>query len=254
MRWGEGDVHRPTLSEGQLRRSLATADPEPVIALLEPMVTTERRDRIRAVLARRLDSVTVVLDALHDPHNGAAVVRSCDAFGVARIHALERTEPFAASGAVAKGAQHWIEVVGHATAAELVAALDRSGHQLVGAHPAGSLEPADLAAIDRVALVLGNEHAGIGVDLLEACVQRVQVPMRGFVESLNLSVTAAVLLAAATTGRAGDLPARRARRLYAAALVHSVDRSPEILAARGILKELHPSKISRRSPTEEHED
>jgi tRNA (guanosine-2'-O-)-methyltransferase len=218
---------------------LDRTDPEPIVALLEPMVTSKRRHRIREVLAGRLDSVTVVLDSLHDPHNGAAVIRSCDAFGVARVHALEQTEPFVASGAVAKGSQHWVDVVGYPNVDELVRALRASEHQLVAAHPEGALVPADLTTIDRPALVLGNEHAGIGSELLDACELGVRVPMRGFVESLNLSVTAAVLLSAATAGRPGDLPSPEARRRYAAALVHTVPRSLEILAARGI--QLAPS-------------
>jgi tRNA (guanosine-2'-O-)-methyltransferase len=234
MRRCSEDVQEPSLDGRQLQGALDRADPEPIVALLEPMVTSQRRNRIREVLAGRLDSVTVVLDSLHDPHNGAAVIRSCDAFGVARVHALEQKEAFVASGAVAKGSQHWVDVVGHRSVDGLLRAVRASAHQLVAAHPGGDLEPADLATIDRVALVLGNEHAGIGSDLLDACRARVRVPMRGFVESLNVSVTAAVLLSAATAGRSGDLPALSSRRLYAAALVHTVPRSLEILAARGI--------------------
>jgi len=234
MRRCSEDVHEPSLGGRRLQRALDRADPEPIVALLEPMVASRRLNRIREVLAGRLDSVTVVLDSLHDPHNGAAVIRSCDAFGVARVHALEHKETFVASGAVAKGSQHWVDVIGHRSVEALLRSLEASAHQLVAAHPDGDLEPADLATIDRPALVLGNEHAGIGSELLHACRARVRVPMRGFVESLNVSVTAAVLLSSATAGRSGDLPALSSRRLYAAALVHSVPRSLEILAARGI--------------------
>ena len=67
-----------------LRRAFESIDPEPVIALLEPLCSEERRARLSEVLAARLGSVTLVMDAPHDPHNGAAVLRSCDAFGVPR--------------------------------------------------------------------------------------------------------------------------------------------------------------------------
>ena len=234
MRRCSEDVQEPSLGGRGLQRALARTDPEPIVELLEPMVTPKRCNRIRQVLAGRLDSVTVVLDSLHDPHNGAAVIRSCDAFGVARVHALEHKETFVASGAVAKGSQHWVDVVGHRSVDGLLRSLRASAHQLIATHPDGDLEPPDLASIDRLALVLGNEHAGIGGELLDACAACVRVPMRGFVESLNVSVTAAVLLSAATAGRSGDLPPSAARRLYAAALVHSVPRSLEILSARGI--------------------
>lgn len=244
MRHPAGGEAPQALARGPLREALRRTAPEPIIELLEPLVTTARRERIRTVLARRLDSVTVVLDSLHDPHNGAAVVRSCDAFGVATVHALEQREPFVAARTVAKGAEHWVEVVGHRSPAELSAAMAASAHRLVAAHPEGEMDPSELATVDRVALVLGNEHAGIGSELLRSCRGRVRVPMRGFVESLNVSVTAAVLLAAATAHRPGDLPPSRQRRLYAEALVHSVSRAPEILMARGIALEWPPGSSS----------
>ena len=78
-----------------------------------------------------------------------------------------------------------------------------------------------------------------------ACTTRVRVPMRGFVESLNVSVTAATLLAYATAGRPGDLDPARARRLYARWLALTVPRSLDILAARGILLPLAPAPAER---------
>ncbi len=81
----------------------------------------------------------------------------------------------------------------------------------------------------KVALVLGNERDGICDELLAACSRSVRVPMRGFVESLNVSVTAAILLAAATSGRAGDLPPDVRRRFYARCLYLSVAHAEEVL-------------------------
>ncbi len=209
-------------------------DPEPIIALLEPLASAERCARLGEVIAARLDSVVMVMDAPHDPHNGAAVMRSCDAFGVHQLHVVERTEPFAASNAVAKGTERWVDIHPHPSVASAVAALARSGHELVGTHPAGELTPPDLAGIPRLALVMGNEHDGICEALMAACRRRVRVPMRGFVESLNVSVTAAILLSHATASRPGDVSALARRRLYARGLVLSVPRALDILAARGI--------------------
>ncbi len=202
-----------------------------MIAALEPLCTEERRARLCEVLAGRLGSVTVVMDAPHDPHNGAAVLRSCDAFGVMRVHVVERAEPFAAAAAVARGAEQWVDVIPHASAAAAIEAV--AGFTLVATHPAGELVPGDLAAIPRLALVMGNEHDGICRELEAACSARVRVPMRGFVESLNVSVTAATLLSYATR-RPGDLDPADARRIYARWLALSYDRSLDVLAARGI--------------------
>lgn len=220
--------------QARLRDYFEGCDPEPIVAILEPLATEARRARLQGVFAERIGSVTLVMDAPHDPHNGAAVMRSCDAFGVPTIHVVERVAPFEASGAVAKGTERWVDVVGHGDVPSAVTALHEGGFELVGTHPEGELVPSDLAAVPRLALVMGNEHDGICEALAAACTRRVRVPMRGFVESLNVSVSAAILLARATEGRAGDLSPLRRRRLYARGLAHSVPRALDILAAHGI--------------------
>jgi tRNA (guanosine-2'-O-)-methyltransferase len=198
--------------------ALERDDPERVIRTLEPFVGERRRARIQAVLAERLASVVVAFESPHDPHNGAAVIRSCEAFGVQTLHVLEQNERFVSAGAVSKSAEKWIDVVTHPTNVAGAAAIRAQGYEMVATHPDGSLLPADLASIPRLCIVLGNERDGIGADLMEACTRAVRVPMRGFVESLNVSVTAAILLSAATAGRQGDLPEHDRRRLYARGL------------------------------------
>jgi tRNA (guanosine-2'-O-)-methyltransferase len=217
-----------------LREAFEAVDPEPVIALLEEMVSERRKERILRVLAERLACVCVLMDAPHDPHNGAAVIRSCEAFGVQRLHVVERDHRFEVSNAVAKGAERWVDVIAHGDAETAVAELARERFVLVGTHPQGSLLPEALSGIGRLALVMGNEHDGISEAIDAACHAHVRVPMRGFVESLNVSVTAAIVLSQATAGRAGDLSEGERRRLYARALVLTVPRALEILAARGI--------------------
>jgi len=217
-----------------VRAAAGVADSEIIIRILEPLATPERRQRIQQVLAARLEAVTLILDSPHDPHNAAAVLRSCDAFGVSRVHVVERHEAFLASHAVAKGSERWVETVVHPNAASALAATRASGHRLIATHPTGELEPSELASVPRLALVIGNEHGGIEPDLSAACHSRVRVPMRGFVESLNLSVSAAILLCFATAGRPGDLPVAEQRKLYARGLVQSVPRAEDILRASGV--------------------
>jgi tRNA (guanosine-2'-O-)-methyltransferase len=205
-------------------------DAERVIRTLEPLVLDARRERLLAVAERRLGSVAVVFDAPHDPHNGAAVVRSCEAFGVHAVHVVESREPFLVATTVARSAEKWVDLRLHPSPGPAIDAVRRSGLELVAARADGELMPGDLARIPRLALVLGNERDGIGEELLGACRQSVRVPMRGFVESLNVSVSAAILLAAATAGRAGDLPEPERRRFYARCLYLSVAHAEEVLA------------------------
>ncbi len=210
----------------------ATWTVEGVIETLEPLATDERRLRIQSVVEQRLGSVTVLLDAPHDPHNGSAVMRTCDAFGVPTVHVLPRVERFLIARRITKGTERWLEVHHHASADAAAEHLKAQGFELVATHPQGELTPPDLAHIPRLALLLGNEHEGICAELKVHAKRAVRIPMRGFVESLNVSVAAAVLLSAATQGRTGDLPHSEQRRLYARALFRSVPRAQEILAAK----------------------
>lgn len=218
----------------RLLRAIERLDAAAVCRILEPFATLPRRERVLAVLASRLDSVTVLMDAPHDPHNGGAVIRSCDAFGVQRLHVVERKETFLAARSVSRGSQQWVDVQTYTRPADAIARLRASGHELVATHPEGELLPSDLAAIPRLALVLGNERDGITEELTAACGRSVRVPMRGFAESLNVSVTGAILLRCATEGRPGDLSETDVAFFYARALVLTLPHSAEMLAAHGI--------------------
>jgi tRNA (guanosine-2'-O-)-methyltransferase len=230
-------------AQHKLVASLDGLDPVRIARVLEEFVRPERAARLRAVFATRVDAVTVVMDAPHDPHNGAAVVRSCDAFCVQRLHVVERLERFLASNSVARGSERWVDVRTYPGVEGAVAALAASGHELVATHPEGDLLPQDVASLPRVALVLGNERTGIAERLRAACRHSVRIPMRGFAESLNVSVTAAILIQHATSGRPGDLPGAEQELLYARALVLTVPHAPEILAAKGVRVEVPPELL-----------
>jgi tRNA (guanosine-2'-O-)-methyltransferase len=219
----------PPLEES--RKLLAGLTPAAAIAILEPLAGERRRARILEVVNARVGNVTLLMDAPHDPHNGAAVIRSADAFGLPEIHVVPRNEPFLIGRRVTQGTERWVEVLQHASPAVAVDSLRARGFELVATHPKGELVPEDLARVGRLCLILGNEHDGICEALASAASRTVRIPMRGFVESLNVSVAAALLLRAATLGRTGDLSDEERERLYAVGLVRSVPRGSEILAA-----------------------
>jgi len=206
-------------------------NPENVIRVLEPLAEARRKARILEVTRARVGSVTVLMDMPRDPHNGAAVVRSADAFGVPEVNVVLRDEAFLVGHRVAQGTERWVDVVQHRTPEEAVASLRSRSFRLIATHPQGKLTPRDLPSIERLCLVLGNEHDGISEALSTAADESVRIPMRGYVESLNLSVAAAVLLAAALDGRPGDLTPEEERRWYAVGLFRSVPRAEEILGA-----------------------
>jgi tRNA (guanosine-2'-O-)-methyltransferase len=202
-----------------------------VVELLGPLAGEERAKTIAERVAARIGSVTLLMDAPYDPHNAAAALRSCDAFGVPELHVVPRAEGFALGRKVTRGTERWVDVVTHESAEAATRALLERGFELVATHPKGDLVPEDLRQIPRVCLVMGNEHDGIRKSLEQAATRAVRIPMRGFVESLNLSVAAALLLSAATAGRKGDLSDEERSALYATGLLRSVPRATEILAA-----------------------
>lgn len=210
----------------------ARFDREQVIDALEQWVTPERRARLVQVLDARVSSVTLLMDAPHDPHNAAAVVRTCEAFGLPEIHIVPRAEEPLMARSVSRGAEHWVDVTIHPNANAAVQSLRAHGFTLVSTHPNGELTKEDLAKLPRVALLLGNEHDGLRQELTQAADHSVRIPMRGFVESLNVSVAAAVLLSAATEQRPGDLSPDAKRTLYARGLYRSLPRARDFLIAR----------------------
>ena len=205
------------------------ADVGTIVAALDPFLTDERRRRIAEVIAARTRSVVPVLDGLIDPHNVAAVLRSADAFGVQEVHLLTGPEGFVASRRVAQGADRWIDVIEHPSAAACVQALHASGHKVYVAAMNGTLEPAQLALEAKVAIVFGNEHAGVSPEMQALADGTYTIPMRGFVQSLNVSVAAAITLFHATQGRPGELSAPERELLSARYLLAGVPRALDLL-------------------------
>ena len=212
------------------RPAALPASAEDVIEALAPLLVDERLARLEAVLAQRTRDVVVVLEAVDDPRNVSAVLRSADAFGVQEVHLVRGELPFLASKLVSQGADRWLDVIEHADAASTVTALHARGFRVYAATMDGELGPAALAAIDKVAIVFGNEQTGASAALLAACDGRYTIPMRGFSQSLNVSVAAAITMHAATTGRVGTLGAEERQELRARYMLLSVPRAAEVVA------------------------
>jgi len=215
------------------------ADPAAVCATLAPLLLDDRRLRIDAAAAARLGGLRLVIENLHDPHNGAAVLRSAEAFGVQRVDVIESVEPFRFSSVVTQGCEKWLDVVRHPTLAGAVAALRADGFALYAAVPGAAKTVEDLDFARPAAVMIGNEHAGLGGEAVAAADALFGIPMPGMTRSLNLSVAAALIVERAAQlrrraiGRDGDLDddavlALRAR-FYAASV-----RGADVVLARAV--------------------
>ncbi len=205
-------------------------DAETILAALLPMLTPERTARIETVVNGRIDSVAIVLDGLSDPHNAAAVLRSAEAFGVQNAFIVERHLKAAVSERVSKAADRWINIRRFETATDCIRALRAEKYAIWVANMDGQRSVDELSGSgERVALVFGNERTGPSDDFTRASDVVFSVPMRGFVESLNVSVAAAVSLYASTRGRAGELGQAQRRQLFARYALVGVDGSHAIV-------------------------
>jgi tRNA (guanosine-2'-O-)-methyltransferase len=158
--------------------------------------SARRRERFRRVLEQRLPDLTVVLENIHDPHNVSAILRTCDAVGAMRAELLYTLEPFPKIGKKSSSsASKWIERRKHTSVGECFAELRSEGFRIFATRLDPTATPLyDCDLITPVALVLGNEHRGVSDEAAAQADGLISIPMRGMIESLNVSVAAAVCL------------------------------------------------------------
>ncbi len=191
---------------------------ETVIEAVSPMLEDDRIATLEAGLDGKLQSLTVVLENLYDPHNGAAALRSSEAFGLCEMHTVDgATGAFQAAPDVSVGTQKWIDMHSHASAADCAAELRGRGFLLCATVPGAAMELEEIPVDRPVALWFGNEREGLSDEAQELCDHRVSIDMQGFCQSFNLSVSVGIFvhrLAAKrreALGQVGDLdPERRA--------------------------------------------
>ncbi len=206
---------------------------------LGPLLLDDRRARIDAAAASRLGGLRVLIENLHDPHNGAAVLRSAEAFGVQRIDVVESVEPFRYSSTVTQGCEKWLDVVRHRSTAGAVGALRADGFLLYAALPGAAVALEDLDFSRPAAVMVGNEHDGLGAEAIAAADVRFGIPMFGMTRSLNLSVATALVVERAATlrrralGVPGDLDASAVLALRARFYAASI-RGADAVVARAL--------------------
>lgn len=183
------------------------------------MLNPDRIARVRAALDRRLGSVVAVAEGVRRRHNVSAILRSCEAFGVHEVHVID--PGFRAAHSAARGAERWVEARAFATTAESVGELRSRGFAVYVA----DLDPAavtpEAVPVDRpIAVVFGSELRGVSDEARALADGTVMVPMLGLTESLNVAVSASIILRAVADRRrasvGADLSAARRDAFLAA--------------------------------------
>jgi tRNA (guanosine-2'-O-)-methyltransferase len=158
-------------------------------------MTPERFAKLKAVLDRRQPDLTVLAEDVHKSHNISAILRTCDAVGVAELHAVSPGGEFTRHRMISGGSRKWVRTRAHADIGGAIAHLHSLRFHVVAAD--FSNESTDYRGWDfsqPTALLLGSELLGVSARAAALADCRVFIPMRGLVQSLNVSVAAAVLL------------------------------------------------------------
>lgn len=157
-------------------------------------MSIERYERIRQMLNMRQSDLTVCLEQVTKPHNVSAVLRTCDAVGVHKIHAVREQSANLRKG-TAMGSQIWVKIQPHKTIQKAVSEFKEKGMQVLVTHL--DENACDFRAIDYTkptAVLLGQEKFGATPEAIALADQSIVVPMVGMVQSLNVSVAAAVVM------------------------------------------------------------
>lgn len=166
--------------------------------------TNQRFKKIKNVISQRQSTLTVVLENIHDPHNVSAIYRTCDSVGVQGVSLLYNVEEFPKiSKASSSSANKWVETERYSVTNDCYNALRKNGFKIYASLL--SDRAIDLYSIDmteKVAFILGNEHRGVSEEAADLADEVYYIPMRGMIQSLNVSVAAAVTLYEAQRQRA----------------------------------------------------
>lgn len=196
--------------------SLSMPDPGPdpgvepalrqeLTAHLASFLTERRVARIEVVLAQRTRHLSLVLEDVYQPHNASAVLRSCECFGVQDVHIVEARNEYTVSRTISLGASQWLSLTRYRSEDDrdigvCAASIKEAGCRLVAATPEASTSGAEAVPIrelpvdEPLAVVLGTEEEGLTPQALELADACVYIPIYGFTESFNVSVSAALIL------------------------------------------------------------
>jgi tRNA (guanosine-2'-O-)-methyltransferase len=181
-----------------------TADTDPVIKqklldFLLTFISSNKKSKFEEKIEFRTRHLTIVLEDIYQPHNASAVLRSCDCFGIQDVHIIENMNKYEVNPDVALGSSKWLSLIKHNGEKENTASclreLKKNGYRIVATTPhKDDFTPETLPLDQKIALVFGTELEGLTDTALGMADSFVRIPMYGFTESLNISVSAALLL------------------------------------------------------------
>ncbi|MEW6467318.1 MAG: RNA methyltransferase [Bacteroidota bacterium] len=169
-----------------------------LIAYLSAFVSENRRKKFDEVIRYRTRHITIALEDIYQPHNASAVLRSCDCFGIQDVHIIENRNAYTVNPDVALGSFKWLSLYKYnqeeSNTASCIRHLKQKGYRIIATtpHTDNSIDDLDISA--PLCLFFGTELEGITDEVRQAADGLVKIPMFGFTESFNISVSAALCL------------------------------------------------------------
>ncbi len=171
-----------------------------LLKYLSPHITEKRLDLFNRIAENRTKYLTVVLEDIFQPQNASAVLRSCDCFGIQDVHIIENRNEFEVDTEVSLGSSKWLSLNKYNkqknNSLDAIQNLKKQGYRIVATTPHindQKLPDFDISA-GKAALVFGSELPGISDIIMNEADEFLKIPMFGFTESLNISVSAAITL------------------------------------------------------------
>lgn len=165
------------------------------LAYLETFLTENRKENFSKILKNRTNHFTVAIEDVYQLHNTSAVMRSCEVFGVQELHVIEQRFGKSIDREIAMGAQKWVDIYKYESQQTCIETLRNKGYQIIATTPHENdclLEDFDISKPS--ALFFGTERAGLSEEIIKNADGFLKIPMVGFTESLNISVSAAIIL------------------------------------------------------------
>ena len=170
------------------------------LEFLENIITNERKAKFLKILANRTNHFTVAVEDVFQLHNTSAVMRSCEVFGVQELNVVEQKYGKQIDSQIAMGAQKWVDINRFENINSCIDDLQQKGYQIIATTPHQNdclLDDFDISK--RSAFFFGTENNGLSNDVLKRADGFLKIPMVGFTESLNISVSVAIILQQLTT-------------------------------------------------------
>ena len=170
-----------------------------LVEYLESFLTEKRRERFKNILAHRTNHFTVATEDVYQLHNTSAVMRSCEIFGLQNLHVIEEINTKNIDREIAMGAQKWVDLNRHHSVEKCISQLKSQGYRIIATTPHNNsslLE--DFNVTKKACFFFGRETEGLSDIVLKQADEFLKIPMYGFTESLNISVSASIILQEAT--------------------------------------------------------